>query len=185
MARDVASELIVGSRQRKQRENDNQIYSLYLAEFDDIEVKNSARGVNYAELPCDPDDIGNNEGIMNVWPRPTSDKAKHKKPIIPLPVNADVVFSSLPAGALETRFGFRPYRDRIEFTTIRQEDKERTMLQENIDKVKIQMVTTAPEDVPDDEPFPMAPHLRTSIIVKLLSMFGVPEEEIKKLNKEE
>lgn len=183
MARDVASEMIQGSYEKKRRLGDNQMYSQYIATFTGVTVTKDSRGICYAELPADPDDLQNNEGIMNVWPENAS-KSVHKRPLIPLPLNADVIFASLPAGALETRFGFRPLRDKIEFSTIREADKERTVLDEKITTVRIQMVTTAPEDVADNEPFPMSPHLRRTLIVTLLSTFGVPEKEIEKLNEE-
>lgn len=183
LARDVTSELLRGSYIEKKQVGTNEIYSQYVALFEDIDVKKDANGICYSELPCDPDDLIDNTGIMNVFPVAAS-KTVHKRPLIPIPLNAMVLLAGLPAGALERRFAFHPKRDKIEYTTIREEDKERTMLDEKIEKVNIQMVTTAPEDVADNEPFPVSPHLRTTLIIKLLGIFGVPEKEIEKLNTE-
>ena len=182
--RDVTSELLRGSYSEHLIAGTNQIYQQYVAIFEEIEVKNRSEKIYYAELPADPEDLPDNEGIMNVWPN-TGKYEKDSVAMIPLPLNANVILGGLPAGTLQQQFGFLPFRDRIEFTTIKVGEKERTVADEGIKKVNIQMVTTGPANTADDEPFPMSPHLRPMLILRVFAMFGAPEQELNRILEEQ
>jgi hypothetical protein len=182
--RDIASELLRGSIRERKMLGTNQVYEQYVITFSDIAViEDVDREVFYAELPADPEDLPNGEGIMNVWPQ--TGKAEKDIAMIPLPLNADIILGRLPAGTIQQQFGFIPHRDRIEFTTITDGDSEITVDDEEIEKVRIQMVTTDPRDTADNEPFPMSPHLRPTLILRCLAMFGMPEKEAQRIVKPE
>ncbi len=178
--RDITSELLRGSYRDRYIAGTKQMYQQYVVTFTDVDVAyDEIKKVYYATLPADPEDLPDNEGIMNVWPQ-TGERDKDIA-MIPLPLNANVVLGRLPAGTLQQQFGFIPYRDRVDFTTIIDGEEEITVDDEKIKKVMIQMVTTDPRDTADDEPFPISPHLRPMLLMRTLAMFGLPEKEAQRV----
>jgi hypothetical protein len=141
---------------------------IYMATFDGVEVKeNDDTGEFYIDLPAIPEDLPDDTGIQNI--QPETGKAIKDIPMIPLPLNADIILRQLPAGALEQRFGFDWRRDKVYFT----EQNERTVEEEGIDTVQVRMITVGPEDVADEAPFPIPADLITMLLSQTLVIFGV------------
>ena len=92
--------------------------------------------------------------------------------MIPIPPNAHTIFDSLPAGALQQRWAFRPERWRVVFTR----KNNKTLLQERIKKVHIQLITVGPEDVAETDPLPITTDLIPALLTATLEFFGVQEE---------
>jgi len=146
----------------------NHLGHIYMATFNGIEVKEDQETEEYyIDLPAIPEDLPDNTGIQNI--QPETGKAIKDIPMIPLPLNADIIIGQLPVGALEQRFGFDWRRDKVYFT----EQNERTVEEEGIDTVQVRMITVGPEDVDNFSPFPIPADLIPMLLSQTLAIFGL------------
>lgn len=141
---------------------------IYLATFKGVVVKQDDDTEEYyIDLPAIPEDLPDDTGLQNI--QPETDTPEKNKPMIPIPMNANIILSQLPVGALEKQFGFMWRRDKVYFT----EQVDRTLKDEGIDKVTVQMITVGPEDVDDKSPFPLPSDLFNTLLIGTLSIFGL------------
>ncbi len=141
---------------------------IYMATFNGVEVKeDDDTGEFYIDLPAIPEDLPDDTGIQNI--QPETGKANKDIPMIPIPLNADIILNQLPVSALEQRFGFDWRRTKVYFT----EQNERTVEDEGIDTVQVRMITVGPEDVDDFSPFPIPSDLIKMLLTETLITFGV------------
>ena len=136
--------------------------------FEGIAVEKTSNGTNYSLLPAEPDDLPDDSGIQAVWPEGDNIK-EDADVIIPIPHNARTVLHRLPAYALEQRFGYYPEADRV----IYKKRRGKTLLEEGIETVSMEIVTTNPKDVADDDILPISPHLRNDLLLMTAQMFGL------------
>ena len=144
----------------------------YIATMEGVEVKEDNDGNNYSDLPVQVDDLPDESGIQSIEPE-GKDVEVEREPMIPIPTMARQILKRLPAGVLEHRFGYEPRGNKVYYT----ERLGKTLLDENIDTVTMHVVTTGPEAVADDAPFPVSPHSRNELILNVLQMFGLSQQQ--------
>lgn len=167
--RAIASELIRGRWfEMKNTGEINELGHIYLATFNGVEVKEDEDTDEfYIDLPAIPENLPDGTGIQNI--QPETKTPEKNVPMIPIPMNANIILSQLPVGALENHFGFMWRRTRAYFT----EQNGRTVGQEKIEKVMVQMITVGPEDVDDYSPFPIPSDLIPMLLTRTLTIFGI------------
>jgi hypothetical protein len=171
--RGVAAELLRGRWfEMKNAGETNALGHIYMAEFDDVEVKVDTKGVNYIDLPAIPESLPDETGIQNI--QPATGKPEKDIPMVPIPMNARIVIQNLPVEGLQNRFGFEWRRNIVRFT---EQQGERTLLKENIKKVRVDMITVGPEDVENDAPFPLPSDQFPTLLTKTLAIFGISVDE--------
>jgi len=150
-----------------------EVYHGWLMTFENIDVEEDGDKC-YSELPAEPLELPENDAIQHVFPETGTLRSDiDQEPIIPIPTNATTILRTLPAGALEQRFGYEAIGDRIYYTTRR----GKTILDEGIDTVKMVMVTVNPQEARDDDPLPISPHLRNDLLIQTLALFGIDAEK--------
>ena len=145
---------------------------LYQGVFDAIPVlKDDNTGENYIFLPVTEEDMPNGDGIQSIVPN-TKDAAKNKQ-MIPIPPNAEIILSQLPAGALEQRWGYMPKRDKVTFTEL----NEQTLLQERITSVNLVMIVALADTIDDPSANIAIPQdLIPELLKRTLQVFGIKEQ---------
>jgi len=167
--RDTASSLMNARWYQGRNDGESKaVYSGWVMKFEGVTIQEDSNGNNYAELPAEPDDLPDDTAIQGIWPE--GDNIKEDLEVfIPIPHNARAVLYRLPAYALEQRFGYYPEAEKVVFTKRRGQ----TLIDEKINTVSMEIVTTNPKEVSDDDVLPISPHLRNQLLLSVLQTFGV------------
>jgi hypothetical protein len=142
---------------------------LYMGRFDGVVVeKDETTKENYCYLPAQEEDLPDGTGIQSVVPN--TNNAEKNTQMIPIPPNAEIVLSALPAGALEQRWGFMPKRDKLVFTKL----NGKTLLEEQIKTVNIVQIVSLADTVDDPSaPIPIPHDLIPELLKRTLAIFEV------------
>lgn len=145
---------------------------LYMGQFDGVEVlKDDITKDNYCWLPAQEEDLPDGTGIQSIVPN--TNNAEKNTQMIPIPPNAEIILSQLPAGALEQRWGFMPKRDKVVFSKLR----GKTLLEERIETVNIVQVVALADTIDDPSAsIPIPQDLIPELLKQTLAIFGVGEK---------
>lgn len=181
MVRDTAAKLVKGEWFNERNEGGSDVDARYIVNFDGIEVKEDTNTKhNYCEIPVDswirlPHGAGIRSVRPDVFNGTLTERTKFSelKPFIPIPSDFEDIFYSLPAGSLEQQFGWFVRKDRIYFT----ERNKKTLLESDIDKVSIRIVTTDPAAVGINDPLPLSADLTQQLITEVVTILtqGKPQ----------
>ncbi len=150
----------------------------YVAKFKDIDVQVDTTRFDrcYAELPAQYTALKNNEGVQRVWPV-VEDEIDYVE-MIPIPDGAKEVYRNLTVNnALVGVWTYSLQRDRIYFG----KNDTKTLIDEDITKVDMDIVVISPVDVADDDPFPLPPEYHFDLLVETVSVFSNNQERIKQV----
>lgn len=182
LVRDAAAKLIKGDWYETRNEGGKNIDSRYVATFTVPVVKN-ANGDNYCAIPVSnwlrlPDEAG----IQSCRPDMATLSTKKTKEnefraFIPIPNRFLDVYANLPAGALEGQHGYMIRKDKIVFT----KRYEKTVLDNGIKNVEMDIVTVDPAAVGLDEPLPLPAEMVSLLLIEVLQVFGISGQNAKDL----
>lgn len=148
---------------------DDVVNHLCVATYEDLTVLNDTqRKRNYVLLPAYPMNLPGGTGIQEV--RPYTGKVDVDVAMIPINSGEVDLFRSQLFGLeiLKDQFCWEPTRDRIYFTR----RNEKSLLESNITKVQIKMVVIDPEQIEEDDNYPVPPELENQIILEVLKLHG-------------
>ncbi len=171
--RSVASELTRKRWYEVRQTGETKAWSqLYLGVFNDIPVELDANtGDNFSFLPVPEEDTPNSDGIQSIIP--VVKNAEKRIPLIPIPINAQVVISQLPVGVMEGRFSYTAARNKVIYT----KNRGRTLLQEKINFVDITMITPLADETEDvNSPIAISNDLLPELLRLTLATFGIEKE---------
>jgi len=169
--RDSAAKLILGQWKSNRDENKN-IDTRYVSTFP-VAVQKDAQGNNYINIPVDNwINLPDGSGIQSVRPDPANlatNRTKNSEMLafIPIPNRYLDIFYSLPASALENKFGWMIRNKQIFFT----KKQDRTLLDWGIKGVLTEIVTLDPLAVGENDPFPISEDLIDPLIRDVLAIF--------------
>lgn len=179
LVRDTAAKLIKGEWFAERNEGGKDIDSRYVVPFYGIEVKVNEYGDNYIDIPVDsyirlPDGAG----IRSIRPDVTGTKTKRTKTVnnrafIPIPNRFEDIYFQLPVAALEGVYGWMVRKDKIFFT----KRYGQSLLQYDVSKVSMDIVTSDPKAITIDESLPLAAEMTQQLIVEVTQMLrqGKPQ----------
>ena len=186
LIRDAASKAIKGSWFESRNDGGKNIDSRFVATFI-VEVKVDAYSNNYIDLPISnwiqlPDE----SGIQSVRPdfltlSTKKTKMEELRAFIPIPNRFYDIYSSLPEGALEGQHGFMVRKNKIFFT----KRYDKTLIENSIKKVELDVVTVDPAAVGLDEPLPIPAEMIMGMILEILQLLGMTEQKAKDLTNNE
>jgi len=174
--RQACHKIFYGEWQQLKADGEKAVSSHYIATFRGVSVKKDEdTGENYCDLPSTYVSLRDFTGVQRVVP--FTKKGKVGKAMIPIPPNAMDIYENLPAGALEGQWAYEIDRDRIWF----KERCGKTLLQSDIDKVEIKMITLSFESFGDDDPLPLPPEFHYDLFKEVLVVLGAGDQVIKDL----
>ena len=152
-----------------------QIDPHYVAKFTGLSIlKDEDRyDQNYIELPSQYAALKNNEGVQRVWPV-TEEEIDYIE-MIPIPDGAQEIYRNLTVNdALIGIWTYTVVRDKIYFGR----NTGETLLDEEIEKVDVDVVVISPVDVGDEDPFPLPPEFHFDLIVSVVQLFAPNQERV-------
>lgn len=182
LVRDVTSKLIKGDWYETRNEGGKNIDSRYLASFTET-VQKDNNGDNFCVIPVSnwirlPDDSGIQSCRPDIATLTTKKTKEHEfRAFIPIPNRFLDIFANLPAGALEGQHGFMVRKNKLFFT----KRYEKTVLDNGIKKVELDIVTVDPAAVGIDEPLPLPSEMISGVILGVLEILGVSSQKAKDL----
>ena len=163
--RDSANFVMKGQWFQSRKMGDVVIPSHYVATFEGLEVKKKGEQ-EYVDMPAPRIDLPDEGGVQRVRPVVEDEIGKA---MIPIPMDFMDVIGKLPTAYLEDNFAYYPTRDKIIFY----KKDGRTLEDEEITHVDVDIVTISPTDVGLNDPFPAPPELIKEIIANTLQTYGM------------
>jgi hypothetical protein len=149
--------------------------SHYIATFNDIVVSAGTGGRNYALIPSyGYISLPNQTGIQRVAPLRAD--GSYGPAMIPINPNEMDIYGSITENILGKQWYYEPDRGRVWFG----KRDGKTLLQAEITKVQIKVVTLDPQSVGSDDPIPIPPEVQLQIIGQVIELLQVqvPVDEI-------
>ena len=180
MVRDMAATLIKADWFNERNEGGVNIDSRYVFTFSGIEVKvDEITKENYVDVPVDSYiKLPRGQGIHSVRPDPSGTNAERTKyselkAFIPIPIDFEDIFYALPAGSLEQQYGWMVRGNKIFFT----KRAGKTLIEYDISKVIVRVVTTDPKAIAYNEPLPLSSESVERLFKEVLNIFtsGKPQ----------
>lgn len=140
----------------------------YIAEFI-LDVKSNENiewGREYVDVPTAYASLPYSQGVRSCTPYVKEER--FRKAMIPLPPDVMDVAGDLPAGALEGLRCFEITKGRLFFP----KTCNRSLKDDQITKVKVKLVSMDPTAVDSKELFFFPPEYRSSVIQKVLAIYG-------------
>ncbi len=141
---------------------------ILIATYPDVPVLNdTVRKRNYSVLPAYPMNV--EEGVQQVKPMtgiPSRDVA-----MIPIAPHEYELFKSLLVASeiMKDQFTFEVGRDRVEYT----KKDNKTLLQHGINFVEMKILVQDPEQISEDDNFPVPPEMELQIIQGVCALHGM------------
>lgn len=176
--RQAALKLMKGDYYKLLEQGQRYIDPHYVAKFRDIEVVVDEDRFDrcYAELPAQYTALKNNEGVQRVWP--VVENEIDYIEMIPIPDGAQEVYRNLTVNdALVGVWTYSLQRDRIYFGM----NDTKTLLEEDIEKVDIDVVVISPIDVGDEDPFPLPPEYHFDLLIEVVTVFANNQERVRQV----
>lgn len=180
LVRDTAAKLIKGEWFAERNEGGKDIDARYIVTFSEIDVEIDAiTKENYIVLPFTsyirlPDGAG----IRSIRPDVTGTDTKRTKQeelraFIPIAARFEDIYFQLPAGSLEGQYGWMVRRDKVYFT----KRYDKTLKEWDISKVAVDVVTTDPAALTEDDPLPLSAELMQQLITEVVTILtqGSPQ----------
>lgn len=179
MVRDTAAKLVKGEWFNERNEGGKVIDSRYVVTFRAIDVAvDSATNENYIFVPVKSYiRLPNGAGLQSVRPDASGTNTRRSKKaeyraFIPIPHRFEDIYWQLPAASLENVFGWMVRKDRIYFT----KRGGKTLIQDDISKVVVDVVTVDPVAVGIDEHLPLSAEMSQQLVLEVIQIFkgGAP-----------
>ncbi len=152
--------------------------SHYVATYSNLEIQTDADR-EYINIPTQylsvNTSMGDDEGIQRVIPN--SRVAIERRMMIPVPRNFHDLMGESIATFMENQWTYEVYRDKIYFN----KKRGKKLSQLSIKTVNVDIVVISPEDVGDDDAFPLPPEHHFDLIVQTLQLYGVSDQNAKDL----
>ncbi len=180
LVRDTVAKMVKGEWFNERNEGGKEIDPRYVVTFRNQEVKEDAdTGENYIDVPVKSYiRLKDGSGIRSIRPDNTGTVTRRTKDteltaFIPIPNRFEDIFYQLPACSLEGMYGWMVRRDKIYFT----KRFDKTLLEYDISRVTVDVVTTAPEAIGIDEVLPISQEMMQDVITEVVSILrdGKPQ----------
>ncbi len=151
------------------------IDSHYIAKFTGLDILTDVDKFerNYIELPAQYVALHDNQGIQRVWPV-VEDEIDYIE-MIPIPDGAEEIYRNLSTNnALIGVWTYSLTRDRIYFG----KNDGNTLLDDEIEKVDVDVVVISPVDVGDEDPFPLPPEYHFDLMVSVVEVFTGNQQRV-------